>query len=50
MCVLVEIFAQLAAFGSDQYKKVLISNGCFTFACDLIGQVKLQSDKLEQNG
>lgn len=40
----------MAAFGADAYKSSLILNGCFQFACELIGVVKLESDKLEQSG
>jgi Spinocerebellar ataxia type 10 protein domain len=40
----------LAAFGADQYKKVLVGNGCLVFSCDLIGAVKVKCDKLEQSG
>lgn len=42
--------AQLAAFGSDQYKSVFVANGSFNFACDLIGKIKLESENLEKEG
>jgi len=48
--LLLEIFTQLAAFGADAYKYTLVNNGSFIFACELIGAVKIESDKLEQSG
>ena len=50
LCLLIEVFCQLAAFGAEAYKHTLVVNGCFEFACELTGVVKLECDKLEQSG